>query len=238
MACDDPECPPAYITVSQFEANESKLAANRARAEAMGATRGGPALAAGLVHCGRCNRRMTVNYHIQHSKALPEYVCARDVTNYGAKTSCQLLNSACVDAFVEQKVSRHWRRPPSRCPCARPTSSWPSGPSWNNCGRSGWNAPHRTPTGPAAATTSPNRRRGLPACEERQADLRSHRPRPDAPPGLPRRPCPPAPPRTTRRPSFGWLLLCAAARATGTGPERTASTCALVVARSLECQES
>ncbi|WP_055495002.1 recombinase family protein [Streptomyces sp. TP-A0356] len=99
-----PNVLPAYITVAQFEANEAKLAANRARAEAMGAVRGGPALAAGLVHCGRCNRRMSVRYHTQHSKALPEYVCARDVTNYGAQKSCQLLNSACVDAFVEQQV--------------------------------------------------------------------------------------------------------------------------------------
>ncbi|WP_329359812.1 recombinase zinc beta ribbon domain-containing protein [Streptomyces sp. NBC_01483] len=43
--------------------------------------RSGPALTAGLVHCGRCNRRMSVRYHTQHSKALPEYVCARDMTN-------------------------------------------------------------------------------------------------------------------------------------------------------------
>ncbi|MEU9547290.1 recombinase family protein [Streptomyces mirabilis] len=99
-----PNALPAYITVAQFEANEARLAANRARAEAMGAIRGGPALTAGLVHCGRCNRRMSVRYHTQHSKALPEYVCCRDVTNYGAAKSCQLLNSACVDAFVEQQV--------------------------------------------------------------------------------------------------------------------------------------
>ncbi|MGY3205168.1 recombinase family protein [Streptomyces sp. TE5632] len=99
-----PNALPAYITVARFEANEAKLAANRARAEAMGAVRGGRALTAGLVHCGRCNRRMSVRYHTQHSKALPEYVCARDMTNYGAHKSCQLLNSACVDAFVEQQV--------------------------------------------------------------------------------------------------------------------------------------
>ncbi|MFF4756621.1 recombinase zinc beta ribbon domain-containing protein [Streptomyces sp. NPDC001270] len=99
-----PNVLPAYITIAQFEANEAKLTADRARAEAMGAVRGGPAPAAGLVHCGRCNRRMTVRYHTQHSKALSEYVCARDVTNYGPDKSCQLLNSACVDAFVEHQA--------------------------------------------------------------------------------------------------------------------------------------
>jgi DNA invertase Pin-like site-specific DNA recombinase len=95
---------PAYITVAQFEANEAKLAANRAVAEAMGAVRDGSALAAGLVFCGRCNRRMTTRYHTQRSRALPEYVCAWEVTNYGALRSCQLLNSGCLDAFVEQQV--------------------------------------------------------------------------------------------------------------------------------------
>ncbi|MFD7815611.1 recombinase family protein [Streptomyces sp. NPDC059785] len=99
-----PDVLPAYISVAQFEANEAKLAANRARAETMGAVRGGPALAAGLVFCGRCHRRMIVRYHTQHSRALPEYVCSREVTNYGAARTCQLINAACVDAFVEQHV--------------------------------------------------------------------------------------------------------------------------------------
>lgn len=41
-------------------ANEAEPAADRAVAQAMGSVRGGPALAAGWVFCGRCNRRMTV----------------------------------------------------------------------------------------------------------------------------------------------------------------------------------
>jgi DNA invertase Pin-like site-specific DNA recombinase len=99
-----PDVLPAYITVTQFEANEAKLAANRARAEAMGAVRNGPALAAGLIFCGRCQRRMIVRYHTQRSRAVPEYVCCREATNYGAAHNCQLLNAACVDAFVEGQV--------------------------------------------------------------------------------------------------------------------------------------
>lgn len=99
-----PDVLPAYISVTRFEANEAKLAANRARAETMGAVRNGPALAAGLVFCGRCRRRMIVRYHTQHSHALPEYLCSRDVTNYGALRTCQLLNAACVDDFIEARV--------------------------------------------------------------------------------------------------------------------------------------
>ncbi|MFD9822227.1 recombinase family protein [Streptomyces violascens] len=99
-----PDVLPAYITVAQFEATEAKLAANRARAETMCAVRGGPALAAGLVFCGRCERRMSMRYHTQRGHNLPEYMCVREVTNYGADKTCQLLNAACVDAFVEQQV--------------------------------------------------------------------------------------------------------------------------------------
>jgi hypothetical protein len=99
-----PDVLPAYITVDQFEANEAKLAANRARAETMGAVRNGPALATGLVFCGRCDKRMMMRYHTPHGHARPEYVCCRDVTNYGAQGACQLMNAGCVDAFVERQV--------------------------------------------------------------------------------------------------------------------------------------
>ena len=40
---------PAYITAEQYEANQDKLAANRARTESVGAVREGPSLLAGLV---------------------------------------------------------------------------------------------------------------------------------------------------------------------------------------------
>uniref|UniRef100_UPI001EF6791A recombinase zinc beta ribbon domain-containing protein n=1 Tax=Frankia sp. Cj3 TaxID=2880976 RepID=UPI001EF6791A len=99
-----PDVFPASITIAQFEANEAKLAANRARAEAMGTVRGGCALVAGLVFCGRCGRRMTVRYHSQNGKTLPEYLCVREMTNYGAAEKCQLLNAGCVDAFVQQQI--------------------------------------------------------------------------------------------------------------------------------------
>jgi DNA invertase Pin-like site-specific DNA recombinase len=95
---------PAYITVEQFAANEAKLAANRATAEAMGVARIGPSLAAGLVWCGRCGRRMTVRYHQQHQAPGVEYWCNRDVTTYGTLGPCQGLSGACLDAFVERNV--------------------------------------------------------------------------------------------------------------------------------------
>src|SRR6266851_2223819 len=53
---------PAYISPEQYERNQARLQANRARADAMGAARSGSALLAGLVVCARCGCRLGVHY--------------------------------------------------------------------------------------------------------------------------------------------------------------------------------
>jgi hypothetical protein len=53
---------PAYLSPEQYERNQTRLAANRARADARGAARNGSALLAGLVVCARCSCRLTVHY--------------------------------------------------------------------------------------------------------------------------------------------------------------------------------
>ena len=95
---------PAYITVAQYHANLARLAANAARAETPGVVRAGSALLSGLARCGRCGRRMTVRYHLRAQATAPEYVCARQLTDYGAAQRCQALAGACVDALVAQQV--------------------------------------------------------------------------------------------------------------------------------------
>jgi Recombinase len=72
---------PAYITWAQYEQNLARLAANRARAETIGAVRHGPALLAGLLVCGRCHCRMQVRYG--GPRQLHSYTCNRLATNYG-----------------------------------------------------------------------------------------------------------------------------------------------------------
>lgn len=99
-----PDALPAYITIEQYRANLARLAANAARAETPGTVRSGPALLAGLVRCGRCGKRMTVRYHQHAGSTRPDYVCARQMTDYGAGERCQALNGACVDAFVTAHV--------------------------------------------------------------------------------------------------------------------------------------
>jgi hypothetical protein len=95
---------PAYITVGQYHANRARLAANAARAETPGVVRAGSALLSGLARCGRCGRRMTVRYHVRGQATQPEYVCARQQTDYGAGQRCQALAGACVDTLVTQQV--------------------------------------------------------------------------------------------------------------------------------------
>ena len=96
-----PDRVPAYISQEQYAANQARLAANRARAEAMGAVRDGPALLAGLVVCGRCGTRMGVHYSGGHRRQ--GYECSRRRGNYG-EPYCQHLPGACLDAFVSQQV--------------------------------------------------------------------------------------------------------------------------------------
>jgi DNA invertase Pin-like site-specific DNA recombinase len=92
---------PAYITWAQYEQHLARLAANRARADTIGAVRHGPSLAAGLLVCGRCHCRMQVRYG--GPRQLHSYTCNRLATNYGGN-SCQYLPGAPVDAFISQWV--------------------------------------------------------------------------------------------------------------------------------------
>jgi len=96
-----PEHCPAYISWEQYEANQARLSANQARADAMGAVRDGPALLAGLVVCGRCGARLIVHY--QGTPVHHTYECSRARGNYG-EPLCQHVAGACVDQFVTQQV--------------------------------------------------------------------------------------------------------------------------------------
>jgi DNA invertase Pin-like site-specific DNA recombinase len=96
-----PDHVPPYLSWAQYEANQARLAANRARAEAMGAVRDGPALLAGLVRCARCGCRMGVHYGGGHRQQ--SYECTLRRSNYG-EPYCQHLPGACLDEFVSRQV--------------------------------------------------------------------------------------------------------------------------------------
>jgi hypothetical protein len=90
---------PAYISWEQFEANQRRLAANRARSDATGAPRPGTALLGGLVICGRCCRRVMVAYRGRDGRG--RYYC-RGVDL--AEPLCQSLFIRELDAIVARQV--------------------------------------------------------------------------------------------------------------------------------------
>ncbi|WP_322756795.1 recombinase family protein [Frankia sp. Cas3] len=94
---------PAYITVEQYEANLARMAANRARAESLGAPRDGPAPLTGLVICGVCHRRMGVTYESNRTGLVHRYVCRSGHLTYGLER-CQQMAGAFLDAHVVEQV--------------------------------------------------------------------------------------------------------------------------------------
>jgi DNA invertase Pin-like site-specific DNA recombinase len=92
---------PAYLTAERYWANQERLAANRARAASLGAVRQGPSLLGGLLVCGRCGRRLLVNY--TNAGSALRYSCARGAADYGEPV-CQSLSGQRLDALIGSQV--------------------------------------------------------------------------------------------------------------------------------------
>ncbi|MBA3558880.1 MAG: recombinase family protein [Gemmatimonadaceae bacterium] len=92
---------PAYITAERFQRNQERIRDNRVHAHSKGAPREGESLLGGLVICGRCFRRMNVNYSGQEQSL--RYCCRRDVET-GAGGGCQSLSGRVLDEFVSRKL--------------------------------------------------------------------------------------------------------------------------------------
>ena len=90
---------PAYISLGQYERNQARLAANRARAESLGAPREGPALLGGLVACGICGHRMQVSYEASGQGLTGRYCCQRRHHTYG-EPRCQQMAAPFLDDHV------------------------------------------------------------------------------------------------------------------------------------------
>jgi Recombinase zinc beta ribbon domain/Recombinase len=94
---------PAYISVGQYERNLARMAANRARAESLGAPREGPALLGGLVVCGICGHRMQVSYETSRRGLTGRYCCQRRHDNYG-EPRCQQMAARFLDDHVAAQL--------------------------------------------------------------------------------------------------------------------------------------
>lgn len=91
-----------YLTWEQYEENQRQLAEN-ARARGVehrrSPPREGPALLQGLMLCGVCGAGMSVRYHAQGARLLPEYVC-RGRGNKEAERKCQCISGVGIDAAI------------------------------------------------------------------------------------------------------------------------------------------
>ena len=91
---------PAYISWEQYQRNLARLKANRAKAEELGVPRWGKSLLVGLLVCGKCGCRMTVQYSREQQH---RYLCSRQMVDYGGEV-CQGIAGAALDQFVTQQV--------------------------------------------------------------------------------------------------------------------------------------
>jgi DNA invertase Pin-like site-specific DNA recombinase len=92
----------AYISWDEFMANQDKLDSNRNRrrdAGRPGAASKGQALLQGLVLCGRCGYRMSVQ---QGGQALPRYICNAPVLHGESMKVCWSVAANAIDKAVSR----------------------------------------------------------------------------------------------------------------------------------------
>jgi DNA invertase Pin-like site-specific DNA recombinase len=95
---------PGYITWDEYEENQRRLRDNSAAHggdRRRSPPREGPALLQGLVICGVCGKRMTVRYHQQRDRLVPDYTCQRQGIER-AEPICQCVNGAVVDDAISR----------------------------------------------------------------------------------------------------------------------------------------
>jgi DNA invertase Pin-like site-specific DNA recombinase len=97
----------AYISFERWEENQKILAGN---AQAYGADRRsgppreGPALLQGLVLCGKCGRRMQVNYRKRFQRLEGSYLCG--LTRNAGGPPCQSVSGRTIDRAVTELLLR------------------------------------------------------------------------------------------------------------------------------------
>jgi DNA invertase Pin-like site-specific DNA recombinase len=90
---------PAYIGWEEFMKNQEQLRQNWGHDDNRGVPREGRALLQGIVYCGVCGRKMSVqNRSVKESRS-PSYLCTHGYQNGDEKT-CQSMTSRPVDAAV------------------------------------------------------------------------------------------------------------------------------------------
>ena len=90
---------PAYIGWEEFVKNQEQLRQNWGHDGNRGVPREGRALLQGIVYCGVCGRKMSVQNRAVKESRSPSYVCGRGYQDGDEKT-CQCMTSRPIDAAV------------------------------------------------------------------------------------------------------------------------------------------
>ena len=90
---------PGYIGWEEFVKNQEQLRQNWGHDENRGVPREGRALLQGIVYCGVCGRKMSVQNRSMKESRWPSYVCGRGYQS-GEEKSCQCMTSRPIDAAV------------------------------------------------------------------------------------------------------------------------------------------
>src|SRR5258706_2125838 len=98
-----PEHHPAYVRWEEFVKNQEQLRENWSHEGNRGVPREGRALLQGIVYCGVCGRRMSVQDRTAKEHRSPSYVCGRGYQDGDEKT-CQCMTSRPVDAAVVEAL--------------------------------------------------------------------------------------------------------------------------------------
>lgn len=90
---------PAYLGWEEFVNNQDRLRQNWSHEGNRGAPREGRALLQGIVYCGVCGRKMSVQDRAAKENRSPSYICGRGYQD-GDEKICQSMTSRPVDAAV------------------------------------------------------------------------------------------------------------------------------------------
>lgn len=95
----------SYISWEQYEQNQRQIQENAAMKGSMtrGPARTGKSLAAGLLRCRRCGRKLHVHY--AGPNAVPRYECRAGASNHGA-TKCISFGGQGFDRSLESEILR------------------------------------------------------------------------------------------------------------------------------------
>src|SRR4051794_12846055 len=90
---------PGYISWEEFVKNQEQLRQNWSHDANRGVAREGRALLQGIVYCGVCGRKMSVQDRAAKENRSPSYICGRAYQD-GDEKVCQSMTSRPVDALV------------------------------------------------------------------------------------------------------------------------------------------